>query len=178
MFFWLGMRSVPIPMKFVFHMLEAYPPGAQFVSAPAETNNLCVLEVCLNARKTNFTTQGLVSRVGKQTQATIVELVSQPRKQTRFRKSLFSRRRNKLHLCARAGTLAGFRRGLPARVQGLAGTLSRRPCGGLACLRPAIHPPTHKLKKVAFLQKENACFQRRIFQGCFFPCSKHAPQGR
>ena len=80
-------------------MLETYPPGAQFVSAPAETNNLCVPEVCSNAWKTNFTTQGFVSRVrkqtyagcaelvspgGKQTQATIVEFVSQAEKQTPF----------------------------------------------------------------------------------------------
>ena len=130
-----------------FHMQETHLPGVQFVSAPAETNNPCAPEVCLNAWKTNFTPQGLVSRVGKQTNAgcaelvspggkqthaTIVEFVSQPGKQTLFRKSLFFRRRNKLHLYAGAGIPAGFRRGLPARVRGLAGTLSGRPCGGSA----------------------------------------------
>ena len=109
------MHYVPTPMKFVFHMLETYPPGVQFVSAPAETNNPCVPEVCLNAWKTNFTSQGLVSHVrkqthagfaelvspgGKQTQATIVEFVSQPEKQTQFRNSLFFCRENKLRLCA------------------------------------------------------------------------------
>ena len=94
-----------------FHMLETHPPGVQFVSAPAETNNPCAPEVCLNAWKTNFTTQGLVSRVGKQTnagcaelvspggkqtQATIMEFVSQAKKQTLFRKILFFCRGNKL----------------------------------------------------------------------------------
>ena len=131
----------------------------------AKTNNLCVPEVCLNAWKTNFTTQRFVSRVGKttyagcaelvspggkQTHATIVEFVSQPGKQTLFRKSLFFRRRNKLHLCAGAGILAGFRRGLQARVRAWPGPFPSGPCGGLASLRPVI-PPQSKLKKVAFL---------------------------
>ena len=145
-------------------MLETHPPGVQFVSAPAETNNPCAPEVCLNAWKTNFTPQGLVSRAGKQTnagcaelvspggkqtQARIVEFVSEAEEQTLFRRSLFFRHGNKLHLRAGAGILAGFKRGHPARVRRLAGTLSKRPCGGLACLRPVIHPP-HKLKKIAF----------------------------
>ena len=92
------------------------------------------------------------------------------------KKSLFFCRGNKLHLRAGAGILAGFKRGHPARVRGLAGTLSGRPCGGLACLRPVIHPPT-QIEKSSIFIKGKCLVSKAIFSRVSPPLLETRPLG-